>query len=373
MRFSVPHKLIGAAIVAALLCVLTPTPAPAANESTRLQQTRQQINEIRKKLAAAQGQANKIEAEVNKLDKQINSLDKQITSGQHDISSLESDIRSSQNQIDELEAQYRQAANASNQRARRLYVQGPAESVAMLFSAGSVLEMTRMQFWMEKSSEQDSKVIVDTARLKKDLTTKQDLLNAIKNDLNAQREWLEARKGLANAARRERQSALKGVEKEIAVSKQHIEGLQVDSDRLQATLSRQSPRSSEGGSVEAASRSGFVRPVSGRVTSSFGRRWGRAHTGIDLDGNTGDPIRAAKAGRILGVACGGGYGNCTLIDHGGGVVTLYAHMSRKAVGSGSVSRGQVIGYVGCTGSCTGSHLHFEVRVNGRPQNPARYI
>jgi murein DD-endopeptidase MepM/ murein hydrolase activator NlpD len=97
------------------------------------------------------------------------------------------------------------------------------------------------------------------------------------------------------------------------------------------------------------------------------------HTGVDMDGNTGQPIRAAKSGRILGVACGGGYGNCTVIDHGGGVSTLYAHMSRKAVSGGSVERGQVIGYVGCTGSCTGSHLHFEVRVNGNPRNPMGYL
>ncbi len=88
-----------------------------------------------------------------------------------------------------------------------------------------------------------------------------------------------------------------------------------------------------------------------------------------MDGNTGDPIRAAKEGTVLGVGCGGGYGLCTLIDHGGGVVTLYAHMSRKVVSGGRVSRGQLIGYVGCSGSCTGSHLHFEVRVNGPPAEP----
>lgn len=378
MHFRGLSKFISTALTAVLLCVLTPSASPAATttagQTAALQKTRAQIAEIRKKLAAAQGQANQIEGEVKKLDTQIESLNKQITTGQHDISSLESDIRSAQTQIDQLQAKYDQAANASNERARRLYKKGPAEAVAMLFSAGSVMELSRMQFWFEKSSEQDSKILVDTARLKRELTIKQDELNSIKNNLGAQRNWLQARKDLASAARKDRNTALQSVQKEIEQSKQHIEGLQADSDRLQAALSKQGSRSGEGGSSEgAASRSGFIRPVGGRVTSPFGRRWGRAHTGVDLDGRTGDPIRAAKAGRILGVSCGGGYGNCTLIDHGGGVTTLYAHMSRKVVTGGSVSRGQLIGYVGCTGSCTGSHLHFEVRVNGKPQNPMRYI
>jgi murein DD-endopeptidase MepM/ murein hydrolase activator NlpD len=371
-------QLVATALTAVLLCILTPSASPAAtataSQTAALQKTRAQIADIRKKLAAAQGRANQIEGEVNKLNKQIDSLNKQITTGQHDISSLESDIRSSQTQIDQLQAKYNQAANASNERARRLYKKGPAEAVAMLFSAGSVMELSRMQFWFEKSSEQDSKIIVDTARLKRELTIKQDELNGIKNDLGAQRNWLQARKDLASAARKDRNAALQSVQQEIEKTKKHIEGLQADSDRLQAALSKQGSRSGEGGSFEGtASRSGFGRPIGGRVTSPFGRRWGRMHTGVDLDGRTGDPIRAAKAGRILGVSCGGGYGNCTLIDHGGGVTTLYAHMSRKAVTSGSVSRGQLIGYVGCTGSCTGSHLHFEVRVNGKPQNPMRYI
>jgi murein DD-endopeptidase MepM/ murein hydrolase activator NlpD len=369
-------QLVSAALISALICALTPAPAPAASSSqaAQLQKTRAQIAEIRKKLVAAQGKANQIEGEVRKLDDQIESLNEQIATGQHDISSLESDIRSAQKQIDELQNRYNQAANASNERARRIYKHGPADVVAMLFSAGSVMELSRIQVWFERSSEQDSKVIVDTARLKRELTIKQGQLNAIRNDLDAQRDWLQARKDLAAAARKDRNTALQGVQQEIEQTKKHIEGLQADSDRLASALSRQGSRSGEGGSIEgAASRSGFIRPVSGRVTSGFGRRWGRAHTGVDLDGRTGDPIRAAKAGSILGVSCGGGYGNCLLIDHGGGVVTLYAHMSRRAVSSGSVSRGQLIGYVGCTGSCTGSHLHFEVRVNGRPQNPMRYI
>lgn len=364
-----PIRFTATALSALMLAVLLAVPSSALTEKEQLAQTQAQIAEIKKKLAAAKGEAAAIEKEVDRLDNQIADLDRQIESGQADISSLESDIRSAQAQIDELSAQYQKAANASNERARRIYVQGPAEAVAMLFSADSILEWNRLQFWLEKSSEADSRVMVDAARLRKDLEVKQTELNVIKTDLDEQRTWLQQRKKLADSARRERQSALASVEEEIQRTQNHIEGLQADSARLEAALRAEA----SGSDTAAPSSGGWVRPVTGRVTSGFGRRWGRAHTGVDLDGNTGDPIRAAKDGRVLGVACGSGYGRCTIIDHGGGVTTLYAHMTRKAVTSGSVKAGQVIGYVGCTGSCTGSHLHFEVRISGTPRNPMNYI
>jgi murein DD-endopeptidase MepM/ murein hydrolase activator NlpD len=96
------------------------------------------------------------------------------------------------------------------------------------------------------------------------------------------------------------------------------------------------------------------------------------HAGIDIANGEGTPLVAAEAGTVLG-GCGGGYGNCVLIDHGGGMVTLYAHQSSMVRTSGTVSRGELIGYMGCTGSCTGPHLHFEVRINGTPVDPMGYL
>jgi murein DD-endopeptidase MepM/ murein hydrolase activator NlpD len=117
----------------------------------------------------------------------------------------------------------------------------------------------------------------------------------------------------------------------------------------------------------------FLQPVDGEFLSGFGRRADGMHTGLDLRGRTGDPIHASRKGTISAQACGSGYGICTMIDHGGGLTTLYAHMSSRTVGSGPVERGQVIGLVGCTGSCETPHLHFEVRENGVRMDPLRYL
>lgn len=119
---------------------------------------------------------------------------------------------------------------------------------------------------------------------------------------------------------------------------------------------------------------GLVQPVDGQFTSPFGQRWGRLHAGIDLAGPTGTPIRAAAAGQVILMAPTGGYGNYTCIDHGASVSTCYAHQSRYGTSEGAmVEQGEVVGYVGNTGNSFGAHLHFEVRVDGRPVDPMNYL
>ena len=121
------------------------------------------------------------------------------------------------------------------------------------------------------------------------------------------------------------------------------------------------------------SGSGFIWPVDwGFFNGSLGSYWG--HTGMDISGNYGAPIRASRSGTVVRSAWYGPYGMHVIIDHGSGVTTLYAHMSQKYVTVGQyVVQGEMIGLVGRTGNTTGPHLHFEVRINGRFMDPVKYI
>lgn len=123
------------------------------------------------------------------------------------------------------------------------------------------------------------------------------------------------------------------------------------------------------------SDAGMASPSRGGVTSAMGSRWGRQHKGIDVDGGTGDPIYAAKEGTIITAEFkNNGYGNMIEIDHGNGLVTRYAHLNSISVAAGDkVYIGQVIGGMGSTGRSTGTHLHFEVLLNGANVNPLEYV
>ena len=115
-------------------------------------------------------------------------------------------------------------------------------------------------------------------------------------------------------------------------------------------------------------------PVVDRVTSEYGPRWGRMHAGIDIGGALGAAITAAESGRVDYAGWIGGYGNTIIVDHGGGMTTLYGHMHGVAVSAGqTVSIGQLLGYVGNSGFSQGPHLHFEVRIGGAPVNPRQYL
>src|SRR5690606_3831515 len=198
-------------------------------------------------------------------------------------------------------------------------------------------------------------------------------------ELGAQREAQEAEVARVDSLRAQYAAEAQAAEAlvaslnaEIAKCEEHKEGLEADAAALEKELAA-------GGSTGAGPGGPLARPVPGGVSSGFGYRihpiFGtrRMHTGWDMSASSGSPIHAAGDGVVVSAGTRGGYGNAVVIDHGGGLATLYAHQSSMAVSAGQqVSQGQVIGYVGCTGYCTGPHLHLEVRVNGTPVDPGSY-
>jgi murein DD-endopeptidase MepM/ murein hydrolase activator NlpD len=118
----------------------------------------------------------------------------------------------------------------------------------------------------------------------------------------------------------------------------------------------------------------FLWPSVGKITSPFGRRGREFHTGIDVAADRGTPIRASNSGTVTFAGSRGNYGNLVIINHGGGFETYYAHADSILVSVGDkVEKGQQIATVGTTGRTTGPHVHFEVRLNGNPQNPLSYL
>ncbi|TDT61282.1 M23 family metallopeptidase [Fonticella tunisiensis] len=123
-----------------------------------------------------------------------------------------------------------------------------------------------------------------------------------------------------------------------------------------------------------AAYAGIIWPLSGRFTSAFGQRWGEFHKGIDLAAPVGTTVSAALSGKVVFSGYRGTYGRLIIVDHGNGMETYYAHLSKSLVSVGqNVKRGQAIAKVGATGRVTGPHLHFEIRFNSVPVNPLSYL
>lgn len=133
--------------------------------------------------------------------------------------------------------------------------------------------------------------------------------------------------------------------------------------------------STDNAEVSQTNLGSFAWPVKGRLTSSFGMRWGRMHNGMDIANSVNTPIGAARAGTVIAAYYNrGGYGNLIILDHGNGVETYYAHLNKINVKVGQkVGQGEVIGLLGSTGNTTGPHLHFEIRLNHKPLNPIKYL
>ena len=175
----------------------------------------------------------------------------------------------------------------------------------------------------------------------------------------------------AEAAAEEQQLRL--IRSQKAAWEREYAELRAVSDAIAARLRGGGARSGQAGACE-------FRPTPGNISSGFGTRTDPLgggtgfHAGIDIAVGSGTPIRACRSGTVTIAGWQGGYGNTVVIDHGGGMATLYAHQSSIAVSTGqTVLPGQVIGYVGSTGRSTGPHLHFEVRMSGNPVNPMPYL
>jgi murein DD-endopeptidase MepM/ murein hydrolase activator NlpD len=173
-------------------------------------------------------------------------------------------------------------------------------------------------------------------------------------------------------ARNDTSTALLAARLEEQAALRESSAIRAASARLESSLRAAQTHGDTG--TATPSQAGFIWPVQGPITSPFGPRWGSFHPGIDIAVPEGTPIRAAAAGTVVYCGWESGYGNLVVIDHHNGLATAYGHQSSIAVSCGQdVAQGEVIGYVGCTGFCTGPHLHFEVRVNGAPVDPIGYL
>jgi murein DD-endopeptidase MepM/ murein hydrolase activator NlpD len=320
------------------------------------------------------------------------------------VTALERELAASRDKLASLKAQYaeqtrllallRQQHDVAQERlARRLvelYETDSTDEVAILLQAGSIADVFEQVDYFATIARQDRKIAEEIARLQVEMRAARQRTAETALKVAAVTTELEAETAEETAARDElvsQQQALVSVRADKQTLLQRVRNTRdKDEEDLKAQLAASAAIASRIQSSQAnaasqndspppsgTSSSGFIWPVQGVITSPFGMRWGRMHEGIDIAAPIGTAIHAAASGIVIYAGWMGGYGNLVVIDHGNGLATAYGHQSAIYATPGHVEQGQVIGAVGSTGHSTGPHCHFEVRVNGVPVDPMRYL
>ena len=349
-----------------------------------------------RELEAAIARRQELEAKVAALDRQIGEATRLVQAAEAEIARINAQIETVQREIDRIQMEIELSRAKFNDSAVSLYKgsgNGSGSALTLLSGGGGAHELVAgskylgqntRQFERELQRQGGLKVQLDDAQsdLKKEQAKAEEAERAAEAErdrVTVLRAQADDERERATAAEAEEQQLIEGIRARKAEFEAEYSAVQaeIEAQIAAAAASRGNPTPPP---ASGRGNGRFMLPVSAPVTSGFGQRnhpisgSSRMHTGVDLGASSGTPIKAAEGGTVVMAGPNGGYGNWTLIDHGGGLATGYGHQSAIGVRVGQqVSRGEVIGRVGSTGASTGPHLHWEVRVNGNPVDPMGWV
>lgn len=367
---------------ATLLVVLATTfvfVSSYAQDASTVDTLHERLDAARARIASVQDQADTVEEQVASIDRQIAAVEDALDASEALVQRTQAEIGVLRVAVRDKEERYEEVKGRAIDIAVSLYKAGPGGNLEPLLGAKTLDELNSAVEYSSAMSEDQISVMVSLKRLQVELEAESAELEIklaealeVRNEQRQQSQHLRE----LRAAQRLKLADLR---KQIESERAEADALVEESAAIEAQLAQAAPVAAPAVAAVpdpanlSSGASGFAWPINGAVTSGYGYRWGRMHEGIDIDCVTGAPIRASKAGTVISSTYDDGYGNHVVIDHGGGLASLYAHMSALHVTGGSVSQGESVGACGSTGASTGDHLHFEIRVNGSPQDPLNYL
>ena len=309
------------------------------------------------------------------LTEQLNAINAEIANIDAQISYYDGEIAQKEEERKEAEAREAEQYDLFCQRVRMMEEQGTVSYWSILFNAESFSDLLDRIADVDAVMAYDNEVMDQLIATREELERVQGELESARAEEQAAKEQQEAKKAEQQAKVAEAQALVDQINADTAEVNRQLDAESAAASEIQAEIARKQKQLEEErkqNNIVISSETGYLWPLPGyyRLSSLFGYRIhpitgvAHSHTGIDIPASGGTPILAAKSGQVVTSAYHYSYGNYVVIDHGNGNSTLYAHMSSRAVSEGQmVTQGQVIGYVGTTGSSTGNHLHFEVRDN----------
>lgn len=355
------------------------------NEEKRLETIKRQIDYHQRQVLQTRKKEKSILNDLSQINQNITLLEQQIRLVSLKEQQTQLRIEETVEKIAGTEKQIERTKNVLGDRIVAIYKYGDVANFNLLFSAGNAHEAMTNSYLLSKIARQDQRVIGELAESARQLQAAKTELEEQKRTLQQQRADLEAKKQSLKSAEKQREGMLNTLAERKEAHAQAMRELQQTEKELQGKirqlLERKRQLAASRNTAVLTYRGGKLQwPLKGKIMSEFGMRvhptfkTKTMHTGIDIDGRYGDPVKAAESGEVLYAGWLRGYGQIVIIDHGSDLTTIYAHLSRIHVQEGqAVKTGQRIGDVGRTGVATGAHLHFEVRVNGEARDPMRYL
>lgn len=373
-------------------------PAYANDLDDQVQDLQGQIDSSRLEQENWQQVIEDVSAKLKQIQADLDAANARLQSIQTKQAEINAQIAQTQNEIVKMEAYLKTRQDVLNRRVRAIYMHGQLNYLEVILGANSFSDFANRVELLKRVIRSDYNLILEIQKQKAAIEAKKAQLEEDKRQLDALAAEAEKTRQEIAKKKAEQQKVLDAAKSNKAAAAQMEQDLNAQlasvrnliQQRLAAAeaarqaAQQQAASDDEGGGgsddnyVQGTGAMGW--PCSGPITSPFGYRthpiFGTTifHAGIDIGVDYGTPIHAADSGVVVYSGWISGYGNAVIIDHGGGISTLYGHNQSLAVSEGqSVSKGSVIAYAGSTGNSTGPHCHFEVDVNGSPVNPMGYL
>ncbi|MDR7435531.1 MAG: peptidoglycan DD-metalloendopeptidase family protein [Armatimonadota bacterium] len=338
-----------------------------------LEQIQRRLQEERSRLRKVKREQRRVLDEVEQLDRAMERNEIRLKLLQRQLRQVQARIQATGTKLTISEGRLRRQRQALGMRLRQIYQWGRVGYLDLLLGSRDfgefVTHYTYLGLIVRRDGELIQDLVEETQRwreLRAQLASQQEELQGLISQVQREQRALE------QEAERKRQ-LLAEIAQKRALYEQVVEDLERESKELEELIRQIQAGSRRFGVI---SRGALLWPLEGEITSGFGVRRhpifriAKMHTGVDIASTWGTPVPAAGDGEVIYAGWFGGYGKIVVIDHGGGLSTLYAHLSTILVELGQkVKRGQIIGRVGSTGYSTGPHLHFEIRIDGRPVDP----
>ena len=338
---------------------------------SQMQKMQERKEKARQKAAAASEGLEEIQSRLNELQAQAREL-------QAKSNALQAKINDNQAKLAKKKAEVEQRKKVYSQRLRQIYINGQVNYLDVLLGAKDFGDFSSRMYLLQKIISSDIAMLQQLQKDEAEIKSRQEQLDAEMKEIKSTKAELEAKRARANRLKEQRSYMLYKAQEEEQQSQSEYERLLAISENITAML--RNMESSGGGSSSSGGTGRFMWPCRGEITSYFGWRthpiFGttKYHSGMDIAVDYGTPIMAADSGTVIYSGWRGGYGYAVMIDHGSGLVTLYAHNQSLNVYEGQyVTKGTCIAYAGSTGYSTGPHCHFEVRLHGEVTEPLNYL